>query len=82
MTRVDIRRGTLDLLHDVEMEERRRSQLQRQACRTCGDWADVIHMQTPSRLIERWHKWPAPDHRCPACGREPTVFVSRWAFEV
>jgi len=66
----------IELLNAIQAEQRRRRDLRRNACSTCREWADVIHAQISETLREQWGPWPEPDHRCPACGREPEVSCS------
>ena len=71
----------IETVNAIEEEQRRRRNLRKTSCSTCHDWADVIHSDYDGRRLERWHSWPEPDHRCPACGREPEVLVLKWGFD-
>ena len=33
------------------------------------------------RLEEQWGPWPAPDRRCPDCGRAPEALTVLWRFD-
>lgn len=79
--RLDTRRQPLELVNEIEAEEKRRWEQQRRACKTCREWADVIHLEFTDGLEEHWHRWPDPDHRCPDCGRAPEVLTIRLAFD-
>jgi hypothetical protein len=71
----------IETINAVQAEQRRRYALRKASCKTCREWADVIHGDYNGRREERWHDWPEPEHRCPQCGREPEVLVVHFAFD-
>jgi hypothetical protein len=71
----------IETVNAIGAEQRRRYELRKAACKTCRDWADVIHSGYNGQRNERWGPWPEPDRRCPQCGREPEVFMVKLHFD-